>query len=462
MFSGKGASAELLPVPRCPQLVGQRAPAAGLAASNNKVDVSVAQVSFMAPRVAAGPRWAGDAAFVEASRFEVVQHLRGEDLTRRAHGGLAEDAGGAAAQSTNAERPRSRGGESRSRGSRAAFIFITCRRLQSDPRQHEIEARELGSTPIVAKVHDQTGQDERVALVVGIVGEVELGGQEVMVPCAHLHVDVCRTVAVPIQVAPGVERLEPVATVAIRAQPPAHPEALLVVAPHVIGLPDVEAGPRHGPASVVDDSTLDDKRAGRGADQVGVVVLREHELGPLWSPWLVERAFDVRRGRLADGRCCIWWRDRAPRDRARRGATVGRRAARPEKAGAAQEHGSTGKRVIRHALPTRVAVGWRRLFQLHAERTRWPAFALAPVDYDKVVEMPGALADGKDTVGFCHADGSDLWISRGTPSKPPIHIAIRAASRAEVDAFHQAAIAAGGMDPREILDEPGPFTRATC
>lgn len=34
----------------------------------------------------------------------------------------------------------------------------------------------------------------------------------------------------------------------------------------------------------------------------------------------------------------------------------------------------------------------------------------------------------------------------GTPNQPPIHIAFRAASRALVDAFYQAAIAAGGRD----------------
>ena len=54
VFSGKGAPSTFLPVPRCPQLVGQGAAAAGLAASNDKVEVSVAQVSFVALKVAAG------------------------------------------------------------------------------------------------------------------------------------------------------------------------------------------------------------------------------------------------------------------------------------------------------------------------------------------------------------------------------------------------------------------------
>ena len=72
--------------------------------------------------------------------------------------------------------------------------------------------------------------------------------------------------------------------------------------------------------------------------------------------------------------------------------------------------------------------------------------ALAPIGYSRVVELPGALAGRKDAAGFCHADGSDLWISEGTPHQPPLHIAFRAASRAEVDAFHRAAVEAGGRD----------------
>ena len=82
----------------------------------------------------------------------------------------------------------------------------------------------------------------------------------------------------------------------------------------------------------------------------------------------------------------------------------------------------------------------------YAKSKAFYARALAPVGYSKVVELPGALAGRKDTAGFCHADGSDFWISPGPAITPPIHIAIRAASRAEVDAFHQAAVAAGGTD----------------
>lgn len=40
----------------------------------------------------------------------------------------------------------------------------------------------------------------------------------------------------------------------------------------------------------------------------------------------------------------------------------------------------------------------------------------------------------------------DFWITRGTPNQPPIHVAFRVDSRAMVDAFYQAGIAAGGRD----------------
>lgn len=70
--------------------------------------------------------------------------------------------------------------------------------------------------------------------------------------------------------------------------------------------------------------------------------------------------------------------------------------------------------------------------------------ALAPTGHSRLTEL--RTASGKESAGFCHADGSDFWISQGNAITPPIHIAFRVSSRAEVDAFYQAAIAAGGKD----------------
>ena len=64
--------------------------------------------------------------------------------------------------------------------------------------------------------------------------------------------------------------------------------------------------------------------------------------------------------------------------------------------------------------------------------------ALAPLGYSKLSEYPEA-------VGFGEPGKPDFWIAqRGTPGTS--HVAIRARDRAAVDAFHEAALAAGGKD----------------
>jgi catechol 2,3-dioxygenase-like lactoylglutathione lyase family enzyme len=72
--------------------------------------------------------------------------------------------------------------------------------------------------------------------------------------------------------------------------------------------------------------------------------------------------------------------------------------------------------------------------------------ALAQTGHSKLVELPAAPGGDAQTAGFCHADGSDLWIRQGDPHRPPLHIAFRVPTRAAVDAFHEEAIAAGGRD----------------
>ncbi len=42
--------------------------------------------------------------------------------------------------------------------------------------------------------------------------------------------------------------------------------------------------------------------------------------------------------------------------------------------------------------------------------------------------------------------GGEFWIHEGTPCAPRVHVAFRARSREAVDAFHRAALAAGGRD----------------
>jgi len=77
---------------------------------------------------------------------------------------------------------------------------------------------------------------------------------------------------------------------------------------------------------------------------------------------------------------------------------------------------------------------------------RFYAQALAPLGYAPLMELSAAQTGGRDVAGFGVAPKPDFWVSSGAANVPPMHVAFRAASRAQVDAFHKAAIAAGGRD----------------
>lgn len=72
--------------------------------------------------------------------------------------------------------------------------------------------------------------------------------------------------------------------------------------------------------------------------------------------------------------------------------------------------------------------------------------ALAPLGYTLLMEVPASLTGHCDVAGFGEAPKPDFWINRGTATRPAVHVALRAASRTAVDAFYQAALAAGGKD----------------
>ncbi len=77
------------------------------------------------------------------------------------------------------------------------------------------------------------------------------------------------------------------------------------------------------------------------------------------------------------------------------------------------------------------------------------AAALAPLGYRILKEKADAagfgVVDGHGA-SLGHDPGGDFWIAQGEPITPRVHIAFNAASRAVVDAFHKAALAAGGKD----------------
>ena len=72
--------------------------------------------------------------------------------------------------------------------------------------------------------------------------------------------------------------------------------------------------------------------------------------------------------------------------------------------------------------------------------------ALAPLGMSPVVEIDRKNGDGHQGVGFGLADRPVFWIGGGRAPSGRLHVAFAAQSRAVVDAFHKAAIAAGGID----------------
>jgi catechol 2,3-dioxygenase-like lactoylglutathione lyase family enzyme len=71
--------------------------------------------------------------------------------------------------------------------------------------------------------------------------------------------------------------------------------------------------------------------------------------------------------------------------------------------------------------------------------------ALAPLGYVLVMEVPQTEND-TPAAGFGIDRKPDFWIGGEGGLNRPVHIAIAAKDRAAVDAFHRAAIAAGGKD----------------
>jgi catechol 2,3-dioxygenase-like lactoylglutathione lyase family enzyme len=102
--------------------------------------------------------------------------------------------------------------------------------------------------------------------------------------------------------------------------------------------------------------------------------------------------------------------------------------------------------------------------------------ALAPLGYRLILELPGDLAP-EGVMGIGVPPKPDFWVAGGEPQSPRLHVAFRAANRSQVDAFHQAALAAGGREngppgPRPhyhpdyygafVLDPDGHNIEAVC
>jgi catechol 2,3-dioxygenase-like lactoylglutathione lyase family enzyme len=72
--------------------------------------------------------------------------------------------------------------------------------------------------------------------------------------------------------------------------------------------------------------------------------------------------------------------------------------------------------------------------------------ALKPIGYQMLREYGVTPTRPAASAGFGEPPRADLWIYQGTPSKTAVHIAFQVNTRTLVDAFYQAAIAAGGKD----------------
>jgi catechol 2,3-dioxygenase-like lactoylglutathione lyase family enzyme len=80
-----------------------------------------------------------------------------------------------------------------------------------------------------------------------------------------------------------------------------------------------------------------------------------------------------------------------------------------------------------------------------AKSKAWYARALAPLGYLVMMEFPAEQAGGQPAAGL--GDGKpDFWLAGGGPTHPHTHVAFAVKSRAIVDAFYKAALAAGGRD----------------
>ena len=73
--------------------------------------------------------------------------------------------------------------------------------------------------------------------------------------------------------------------------------------------------------------------------------------------------------------------------------------------------------------------------------------ALAPLGIARVMEVAAAdTGSGAPACGYGRGAKPEFWIGGEGRTAPPLHICFLARSRAEVDGFHAAALAAGAAD----------------
>src|SRR5678816_1929449 len=104
------------------------------------------------------------------------------------------------------------------------------------------------------------------------------------------------------------------------------------------------------------------------------------------------------------------------------------------------------------ASPERMLVPWRMIdhtglkISNPAASRRFYETALAPLGYRVLMEIPTEHTGGPVVLGYGVPPKPDFWVAQWTPEMPRVHVAFRAGSRGEVDAFYRAALGAGGRD----------------
>ena len=81
----------------------------------------------------------------------------------------------------------------------------------------------------------------------------------------------------------------------------------------------------------------------------------------------------------------------------------------------------------------------------YARSTAFYDAALAPLGVRQLFKVPVEDTGGIDSVGYGDTRPF-FWIAGQNATRGKLHIALTARTRAEVDAFHAAALAAGGTD----------------
>ncbi|MEO1339531.1 MAG: VOC family protein [Myxococcota bacterium] len=72
--------------------------------------------------------------------------------------------------------------------------------------------------------------------------------------------------------------------------------------------------------------------------------------------------------------------------------------------------------------------------------------ALAPLGLELVYELGADITGTVDCVAFGQGRKGTFWLINSGPQSPATHVCFRARTRDEVRTFHEAALAAGGID----------------